>query len=713
MSRGQSRESGANIQAASDGELDFRAIGRALWRRKLWVLLPAVLVALLTFVAVSVMTPRYKSEARVLYEGRESVFLRPEAERNAERDRSVDPETITSQVQLVLSRELARQVVKDLKLNERPEFDPVLRGIGAVRHMLTLVGLAKDPLRVSPEERIFEAYYERLQAYPVDKSRVIAVEFWSSDPELAARAANAIAENYIQLQQSAKLEQTKAAGQYLSGEIDTLRQKVSAAEAKAAEFRAKSNLFVGSNNSMLSTQQLGESSSLLGIARNQQAEAEAKARLIREMLRSGRPIEYSDIINSELIRRLNEQRITLRAQLAEQSSTLLGAHPRIKELRAQISDLERQIRDEAERLVRSFENDAKISGARVEQISASLDQLKRLAASNNGSDVEMRSLEREAKAQRDLLESYLAKYREATARENLGATLGDARVISRAIVSNTPYFPKKLPTVLIAAFATLFLGVGLVTTGEVLSSSRHGVADSRDVGPVMGHGVLREQEIQGRLLAPPLGAAMIGFGTPVSAAAECLRATPDGHSRDIVIGLAPDVQSAATSIVLARSLAPSARVALVDLAFGAPKLGALSSNPHGPGIADLVLGRASFGAVMMRDRSSRAIIIAAGQVGDQAVAVLASPRLTLALDALSRSNDHVIIDGGTLGDIPLERLHALARRVVLAVPAGAEAEAMQVVEMLREVGFAPSSVLTAPARRAQDGESNAASTQAA
>src|SRR5438270_4593801 len=117
------------------------------------------------------------------------------------------------------------------------------------------------------------------------------------------------------------------------------------------------------------------------------------------------------MINSEIIRRLNEQRVTLRAQLAEQSSTLLDNHPRIKELKAQIADLDRQIRDEAQRLARSLENDARIAGAKLESLQAELSQLKALAASSSGQDVELRALEREAKAQRDLLESYLAKYR--------------------------------------------------------------------------------------------------------------------------------------------------------------------------------------------------------------------------------------------------------------------------------------------------------------
>ena len=105
---------------ARDGELDLGAVGRALVRKKWWVLGPALAVAALTFVGVNLITPKYKSEARILIEGRENVFFRPDAEKNTERDRTVDQEAITSQVQLALSRDLARQVIKDLKLGERP-----------------------------------------------------------------------------------------------------------------------------------------------------------------------------------------------------------------------------------------------------------------------------------------------------------------------------------------------------------------------------------------------------------------------------------------------------------------------------------------------------------------------------------------------------------------------------------------------------------------
>src|SRR4029077_1900624 len=233
------------------------------------------------------------------------------------------------------------------------------------------------------------------------------------DPDLAARVANSIADGYLVLQQNTRREQAKDASQWLSGEIDNLRQKVSEAEARVEDFRSKSSLFVGTNNTTLSNQQMGEVNTQLNNARALKSDIEAKARLIREMLQGGKPIEATELLNSELMRRLSEQRVTLRAQLAEQSSTLLDNHPRIKELKAQLGDLDRQIRDELSKMSRSLDNDARIAGNRVESLSAQLDLLKKQASSTNGQDVQLRALEREAKAQRDLLESYLAKYREA------------------------------------------------------------------------------------------------------------------------------------------------------------------------------------------------------------------------------------------------------------------------------------------------------------
>jgi polysaccharide biosynthesis transport protein len=465
-----------------DADFDLASLGAALWRKRYTILRPTIIVALLTFGVVLMIPPKYQSEARVLVVGRDNVYLRPDADKDIIDRGVVDQEAVTSQAQLILSRDLASEVIAKLKLNELPEFDPALGNISLTKRVLGFLGVIKNPLAMTPEERVLEAYYDRLTVFPVEKSRVIVIDFLSENPELAARVANAIADAYLKRQQKAKQDQARSAGQWLSGEIDNLRKKVADADAKVEAFRARSNLLLGPNNTTLSVQQLGDLNTQLAAARAQKADAEAKAKLIRDMLKSGEPIESSEVLNSELIRRLSEQRVTLRAQLAEQSSSLLGNHPRIKELRAQIGDLDQQIRKEAETIARSLENDAKLADARVAAQLATFNQLKKQAETSNEDDVQLRALDRDAKSQRDLLESYLAKYREASARGSLDSAPAEARIISRATPSSVPAYPKKLPTIVIASLATFMLMCGLVVTRALLEAPGAGGMPLRRAG---------------------------------------------------------------------------------------------------------------------------------------------------------------------------------------------------------------------------------------
>ena len=461
----------AVVPLAANGEPDMRGLGRVLWAKKNWILGLTLLSAALAFAVVNTMTPRYRSESRLLLEARENVFLRAEADKTGGDRTNIDPEAVTSQIQLVLSRDLAREVIKREKLADQPEFAPSAGGGSVLKSVLGLFGIGRNPSTMSAEERTLEAYYDRLSVYAVEKSRVIAIDFSSADPDLAARVANAVAQTYLKMQQASKQDQTRAAGDWLAGEISNLRTKVADAEARVEAYRAKTNLFVGSNNTSLPSQQLTEINSQISAARGQKADLEARARQLRQVIRSGKPIESSDIANSDSMRRLIEQRNALRSQLAEQSTTLLDRHPRIKELKAQIGEVEREIRTEGERLARQLDNDAMVAGDRLETLTASLDTVKKLASQTNEQDVQLRALEREAKTERDLLESYLAKYREATARDNINAAPPEARIISRASPAIKPDFPKKLPTVLVAAFAAFALSAGFTVTGALLSSA--------------------------------------------------------------------------------------------------------------------------------------------------------------------------------------------------------------------------------------------------
>jgi len=391
----------------------------------------------------------------------------------------------------------------------------------------------------------------------------------------------------------------------------------------------------------------------------------------------------------------------LRAQLAEQSSTLLDNHPRIKELRAQLADLDLQIRDEAGKISRSLDNDARIAGGRLDGLMASLDQLKKLASSSNGQDVQLRALEREAKAQRDLLESYLAKYREANTRENIDISPADGRIISRAAVSNTPAYPKKLPIVLLATLATLLLSSGLIVTGALLrvtTPRASGLPEFQIAAAVPASESSPADPVD---VVEPLAVLSVPAPAPpiksdeIEQLAEALREAGEAARKVTILGTAAGESVALTALILARRLAREARVLLVDFGSSSPTMSAVALDKAAPGLAELMQGEASFAQIITKDHLSRVQLVGAGRAGFDR-ALLRSPRLTLAIDALLQVYDHVLLDAGTASDLPAELLAARAQAIVVPDAAMLPDARAVMRDELRAVGFRGVTMLSGP-----------------
>jgi polysaccharide biosynthesis transport protein len=180
------------LSHADRGEIDLVALFREIGSRK-WIVLLCTLTALvLATVAVNMIKPRYTAEARVFLENRDTEYTRIGRDGARSSDPVIDQDAILSQVQLVMSREIARTMVQRFDLVTNREFDPVLDGVDAVTKVGMMVGILNNPASTSPEERILEKYFDKLKAFAVAKSRVIAIEFQSRDPVLASKISQAI-----------------------------------------------------------------------------------------------------------------------------------------------------------------------------------------------------------------------------------------------------------------------------------------------------------------------------------------------------------------------------------------------------------------------------------------------------------------------------------------------------------------------------------------
>jgi uncharacterized protein involved in exopolysaccharide biosynthesis len=643
-------------------EIDLLRLGRVLLRKRWWVLGPTLVAFVGALVFVNVVKPRYTSDAKLLLENQDSFFTRVD---KGERAAATEPdaEGVQSQIQLLTSRDLARRVIKQLGLQGNPEFDPLANGMGAFSRVMVLLGVARDPTRMSPEDRMLEKFAEKLSVLSPTKTRVISIEFTSRDPDLAARGANAVAEAYIEMQQEAKREIARSAAQSLATLISDLHARVAEAEVKVEDYRAKTGLLVGSNNATIPTQQLGDINSQLSAARGAQADAQAKANLLREMLRQNRVGEIPDVANNEVMRKIFEQRVALRAQLALESRTLLPQHPRIKELNAQLADLDMQWRAAAERTARTLENDARIASARVENLTRALDDQKRVAGAAGAEEVKLRDLERAARLLKEQLEAETAKYQEALARERVKATPADARIIQRALAPQIPSFPKKTPIIAFATIAALILSIGGITSVELLSG-RAGVAPQqaapagRGAALLGGGGESAAPASLGRreTLAesdeepdpPNPGAAPTSpfprdglARTNVSPARPVERVGPVSSCvRVLVTPCEKEGKPIETAVALGRTLAQRGRTLLVAADCGVRAFDGLAQTTGGTpkGMSDLVTGAADFSEVIHRDVGSRMHVIPGGAAKGEE-----THDLSRVVTALAHAYDFVVL----------------------------------------------------------------------
>jgi Mrp family chromosome partitioning ATPase len=176
-----------------------------------------------------------------------------------------------------------------------------------------------------------------------------------------------------------------------------------------------------------------------------------------------------------------------------------------------------------------------------------------------------------------------------------------------------------------------------------------------------------------------------------------LCAAGDAARKIVMLGTAPGEIITLTALTLARLMVREARVAVVDLAGFGPIISAVSVDQSAPGLAEVIKGEASFSEIITKDRLSRVHLVTAGRPGFDR-SLLQSPRLALALDALLRVYDHVLIDAGAASDLPAELLTTNARAVVVPDPSLDAAVRTQMCEKLRAVGFSEVMMLSKSAR---------------
>ncbi len=700
----------------SDLDIDIASLFVSLWRAKGRILLGSLTAAGLAYAAAVSVTPKYNSATRIFIDRTESVFTRPGQDKVDDKP-ILDQEAIKSQVELIGANDVLRKVASDNRLADNPEFDPA-QNISYAKLALIVTGLINDPAEMQEEERTIAAMRKKLKVYSVENSRIIVVEFSSADKALAAKIPNEIAEEYLAVQRKAKTQSNSDATQWLEPEIETLRAKVREAETKVAAYRSQSDLLVGQNNSVLATQQLAELSTELSRVRANRANAEAKAESVRAALDGGASIDtLPEVISSNLIQRLRERQVQLKSEIADLSTTLLDGHPRIKALRSQLTNLQKQIASEARNILDSLEGETKTAALREKELMKDLNGLKVESGRAGDEGVELKALESEADSQRLLLDSYLTRYREAKSRNDRNYQPSDARIISPAQVPGEPYFPKKIPIVS-AAFAGSLLLLSLITMLRELFAGRAFKPASRfvhesELAPQASMALSPKEREPDEASAPeeaapeaesapetPAEPSLMSFSPEAEPAPppapepdpeHSIKAITDrliekGASRAIIVSPEGD-EAAASAVLIVRELADRGlRSILLDLTSTGSASHPMIDGFALPGITNLLASQAQFRDIIHSDPYSGAHVIPNG-TAEPGQAMRAVERLPIILNALTTAYDTVIVECGPADPKGIARLVTPGSEIIMSVINPDDASIVKSAAALQDAGY--------------------------
>ncbi len=669
-------------------------IGRMLLRR-VW-LIAGVLVVLNGFalLAISKITPRYTAEATLIIGPRQAQVMDVKA---VMAGLTGDTDVIESELQMLRSRRIAREVTAKLDLDKRVEFNPdgpagrgpTLREriVAVVDHRLReLADLlpaawrpdVPTPLHSGAVERdplglTTDAFLTHLYVAPKGRSRVIGVSVESADPGLAAAAANAVADGYIDNQLRSKLDATEHAHKWLDDRVREMREQVVNADQAVEAYRQKVGIMQGRTGTLLS-EQASELGTRIVQAQADRGTAEARLKVANAALASPRGIlGLPEVQGSPEIQVLRTQENTLLQRAAELSRSFGENYPKLAAVRSQIADVQLRLRQEIDRAANNYREQARAAAIHEEQLKGTLASLRQDVGVGLEGEIELRALQHEADADRALYDRLLARSKETNVESGLQQP--DAQIISRAESPELPSFPN--PKLILPVFfiTTLIVAVLLVFALEQLD---HGFSTLEQVEAALGvtalgvvprlrRSVLRQQEPESYVLAQP--DSLYSEGVRSLYTSLLLSGAQRPPKVVLLTSALPGEGKSTVALSLARLMASCGkRVAMVDCDLRRPSLHKAFGAAQSPGLTDFLAGHAELGAVLSRDTMSDAYLIAAGVRSQTAPDLFASDTMRKLIVALSSQFDLVVLDSApVLAVSDTRNLARLADKIVFVV----------------------------------------------
>lgn len=619
--------------------IDVSAIRGILFRQR-WLVLLIVLASLVGGVVWTMM-------ATPMYEAQTTVRVDPTG-KNVVEGQDVMPEVyghrinayLATQVEIIKSRSLANVVAADRNLGGRTDF------LGSEVEQSRPPGRtdaqwAEDKLGIASSKLAAQVNAEP----PVD-SQIITITYRSADPVIAAEMANAYADAFAASDTRDRIDSNEYAQEYLSQQINLIRERLQAAEQAANTYARERSIIVqqpgnygeSENAVTVTNARLSSINERVSEARANRIATEQRWRAIRNLPAAQLP----EVQNNPVLQGLVSDRTGKEAELGRLRERYDDQFPKVVDVKAEIAALDKQIEKASADIKATVRNDYLVARNQEQALQAELSSVKTETLVEQDSQVQFSQLEREAQALRDQLRALLDRYNSISTAANVQA--GNITKLDAALVPGGPFEPNLMRNLAFALVFGIAIAGGLAVLRETLDDRIRSLDEVEEkIGlTLLGH-------------TPYIGSRDLDdeadrFGQLMESYASIRSAIDFTMPREQnVIQLTSSQASegkSTTAVILAELFANLGRkTLLIDADLRRPSVAQLL-NIEQPkaGLVEVVLGHADLKSAIVKGLHDNLEILPMGETSPNPTEVLASPQMREFIERCREEYSLVIFD---------------------------------------------------------------------
>lgn len=640
-------------------EVNLRDYWRLLIKHR-WIVITFLLVVVTTVAIYSLtMIPIYRATAQILIEKTNPNIL------SIQELVAMDPsgtDFYQTQYKILESRSIAQEVIKRLDLAQNPEFKGKKKQ--QEKEPLSETSSIPEPTPID-DSAIIGSFLNKLKIEPIRNSRLVKINFESTDPNLAAQAANTLAQAYIDWNLGLRLKTQQNVSNFLDEQVKEARRKLDASEQALQQYREKYGVAAlsakggkGSEEGQdISRLKLMQVNAQFVDATKNRIEAEIQYKNALEVLKVPRKAEsLPDVISNLAILAIKDQEVRLLRDRAEKSEKFGPKHPVMVSLNQEIENLEKKKLEEIRNIVDAMGTKYEVALNQERSLQKALIKSQDETISRDKIAIQYQVLQQETESNRVLYDMLLKRLKETNVSE--GNRTINIHVVDQAEVPKAPAKPRVKMNISLAFVVGLFLGIGLAFFMEYIDNTVKTPDDLKKYFNLPYLGPVPHFKIEN----PDLPKSdLIVLNDPKSSASESYRgirtsilfSTSSGPPRSLLITSADAKEGKTiTCSNLAIAMAQAGqRILMLDCDMHRPRFHKIFNLGNERGLSNILIGEKDWREVKTPTPIPNLEVIPSGPIPPNPADLIGSDRMRDLIKEAIQEYDCVLFDSAPVGAV--------------------------------------------------------------